>query len=157
MSDAPRDRLPGWLWIGVPFAIFFIAKSLTLFATIVAAYLQVHYDFWFEVGMVVGQVLFQWLMLGPRTWAARLEYALLVTSVSTLGAILLGPLLLWNYRSAIGPGPATIYFFAVVAIMFLCHGALVRRRGFPAYASFTWIAYRIPILLLVVRWSALPI
>jgi hypothetical protein len=152
MRDNPSPR---WLWLAVPFAVLLVAKSLSLFAAIIAGYLRIHYDFWFEVGMVIGQVLFQWLMLGRRGWTARSEYALLVISVSTLGAALLIPLLAWNHVVPVHPGTATAYFFGVVFIMFLCHRRLVRWRQLPTYLSFTWIAYRIPILLYVVRWSAL--
>ncbi len=132
----------------LPFAVLFVGKTLAAFAAIIQAHLSIHYDVWFEIGMVVGQVLFQWLFMLRRTWKERLDYALILFFVSTLGAILLWPLLLWN-RSSV---PIALgWFFTVVGIMFAAHWVLVARRRLPKLLCATWVLYRVLILLVIVK------
>jgi hypothetical protein len=138
--------------MALPFAVGFIALTLSGFARIIRAQLAIEYDVWFELGMVTGQIAFQWLVLWRRSWAERLDYALLVTSVSTFGAILLWPLLLWNARRPVESLPAIAYFFAVVGLMFVSHVMLLEWRKLPPALSASWVGYRLLILLVAVRW-----
>lgn len=135
----------------VPFATALIAKTLAAFAVIIQPYLAIHYDLRFELGMVIGQVLFQWCVLWRRRWSERLDYALILIGVSGLGAALLWPLLLWNHTVAVTPPAAVLWFFAVVGVMFLAHWQLVKRAGLPLVLCGTWVVYRLVLLLIVVK------
>lgn len=138
--------------LALPLAIFAVAATLSAFAQIVRDHLAITYDLWFELGMVVGQVLFQWAVLWRRSWAERLDYAVILVFVSGLGAALLWPLLLWNHLAPVGPLAAVIYFFAVVAVMFGVHLRLVRRAALPLVLCLTWVVYRLLILLVVLPY-----
>ena len=128
-----------------------IARTLAAFAVIIRPYLAIDYDLWFEIGMVVGQVLFQWCVLWRQTWRERFDYAGVLVLVSSIGAVLLWPLLLWNRGTPVSPLPAVIYFSAVVSLMFIVHVALVMRRKLPKVVCATWVFYRLILLLVVVK------
>lgn len=130
-----------------------IAKSLSAFAAIIRGYLAIDYNLWFELGMVVGQVLFQWCVLWRRTWKERIDYAGVLILVSSIGALLLVPLLLLHRAAPVTPVLAVGYFFTVVAVMFGVHLALVMRLALPKILCATWVLYRLCILAYVVRWS----
>ena len=135
----------------VPIAIVLIAKTLALFAAIIQPYLAIHYDVRFELGMVIGQVLFQWCVLWRRPWSLKLDYALVLIAISGLGAALLWPLLLWSYLAPVTPLAAVLWFFAVVGVMFLAHWRLVKKVGAPLVLCGTWVVYRLLLLLVIVK------
>lgn len=128
-----------------------IARTLAAFADRISIYLAVRYDWRLELGLVVGQVLFQWLFLLRRPWVERLSYAWILIAVSTLGAVLLWPLLAFVPRSA-PPLGHVAWFFGVVAVMFVAHYALVARHQLPKRLCVTWVVYRLLILAFVARW-----
>lgn len=132
-------------------AVVPIAKTLAGFAAIVAQYLVIQYDVWFELGMVIGQVLFQWSVLWRRTWNERLQYAVALVLVSALGSVLLWPLLLWHTVATVSPLVAVLYFFAVVGIMFGVHWRVVLRLALPTIVCATWVLYRLVILFVVLK------
>ena len=139
----------------MPLVVAFVAATLARFVTLIRPYLAVEYDVRVECAMVTGQVLFQWLVLWTRTWAVRLEYGLLVLGVSTLGAALLLPLLAYGATTPVSAGQATGYFFAVVGVMFVAHARLLQRLELPSHLTATWVLYRLFLLGVLVRWSAL--
>lgn len=141
--------------VGFPIAILFIAKTLATFATIIAAHLRIQYDFWFELGMVIGQVLFQWAVMWRRSWTERIRYAFVLIFVSLLGATLLWPMLGYHLRvSTLSPLLATAYFFGVVGVMFAVHWWLVKKREkLPVILCATWVVYRLLILAYVLKLS----
>lgn len=132
-------------------AVALIAKTLAAFAVIVQPYLAIHYDVRFELGIVIGQVLFQWVVLWRRPWSEKRDYALILIGVSGLGAALLWPLLLRNQFSPVMPLAAVAYFFLVVGVMFLAHWQLVKRAGLPLVLCGTWVVYRLFLLLVLVK------
>lgn len=136
----------------LPLAALVVARTLAAFATIIRDFLTVQYDLWFELGMVIGQVAFQWAVLWRRTWTDRLDYAVILVFVSSLGAALLWPLLLWNHFAPVRPLVAVAHFFAVVAVMFAVHARLVARTALPLVLCATWVAYRLLILAVVLPW-----
>lgn len=146
-----KPRASPWLFLAVVPSIAVIAKTLAAFAGIIQPYLAIHYDLRFELGMVIGQVLFQWCVLWRRPWGERLDYALILVGVSGLGAALLWPLLLWNHLAPLTPLAAVAYFFAVVGVMFLAHWKMVQRAGLPLILCATWVVYRLFLLLAVVK------
>jgi hypothetical protein len=132
-------------------AVVTIAKTLEAFAAIIRVYLAVHYDWRLEVGLVTGQVIFQWLWMARRSWPERLSYAWILIAVSSGGAVLLWPLL--AVASRVTPLQAVGWFFAVVAVMFVGHAWLVVRARLPAWLCATWVLYRLGLLAGLVRWS----
>ncbi len=163
MDDPTPPHRPVLLSLGwkvvplLPFATIGIALSLAGFASIIRGYLRIHYDVWFELGMVTGQIAFQWLALTwpwRRPWKARLDYALILFAVSGLGALLLVPLIFTEHHhpTVITPLVATIYFFAVVLVMFVVHYRLVIRANLPKGLCVTWVLYRLLILGFVMKW-----
>jgi hypothetical protein len=140
----------GWrTGLALPLVVFVVAGTLAEFAQIIRDYLAVRYDLWFELGMVVGQVVFQWAVLWRRSWTERLDYAVILVFISGLGAALLWPLLLWNRLAPVRPLAAVAYFSAVVAVIFVVHLHLVRRAALPLILCATWVLYRLLILLVV--------
>ena len=135
----------------MPVAVVLIAKTLAGFAAIIQPYLAIHYDVRFELGMVIGQVLFQWCVMWKRTWSKRLDYALVLIAVSGMGAALLWPLLLWNHVAPVAPLEAVAWFSAVVGVMFGAHWLLVKRTGLPVVLCGTWVVFRLLLLLVVVK------
>lgn len=126
-----------------------VAATLAAFAQIIRDYLAVRYDLWFELGMVSGQVIFQWAVLWRRSWTDRLDYAVILVFVSSLGAALLWPLLVWDRVVPVRPLAAVAYFFAIVAVMFVVHLRLVRQAALPLVLCLTWVVYRLLILVVV--------
>jgi hypothetical protein len=140
----------GWkTGLALPLAALAVAQTLAAFATIIRDHLAIDYDLRFELGMVVGQVLFQWAVLWRGSWADRLDYAVILVLVSSLGAALLWPLLLWHRLAPVRPLAAVAYFFAVVAVMFVVHLRLVRRAALPLVLCMTWVVYRLLILAVI--------
>lgn len=154
-EHATRTRLSALGWKVaplVPVGIVGIAFTLGRFAAIIQAYLAITYDLRFELGMVVGQIVFQWAVLARKTWADRIECALVLLAVSGLGAVLLWPLLAFHaVVRPVTPLAAIGYFFAVVAVMFVVHWRLVVRAGLPTVLCATWVVYRLLLLGIIVR------
>lgn len=149
-AEMRRDlRFGRWTGLALPFAALVTAWTLAGFARIVQDHLTVQYDLWFEIGMVFGQVAFQWVVLWRGTWTDRLDYAVILVFVSSLGAALLWPLLVLNTIDPVRPLVAILYFFAVVAVMFAVHLINVARAGLPWVLCATWVVYRLLILAVV--------
>ena len=153
MSDAREERLaPYFATVGAVVSIAIVARTLAAFARIIQPYLAVRYSVWIEVGTVVGQVLFQWLVMARRSWPERLRYAALVLGVSGLGAVLLWPLLLLNLFAPVTVPTAIGCFFAIVALMFVVHWLFVGYLKLPRSLCATWVVYRLFLLAVLVRW-----
>ena len=143
---------PAWRLVPVALvSIAVVAKTLAAFARIIEPYLAIHYDVWFELGMVTGQVLFQWLVLWRGSWNDRLYYGGVLLTVSTLGAVLIWPLLMFHHRSPVTPVVGVVYFMGVVAIIFAAHAVLVMRAKLPPLLCATWVIYRLLILAVAVK------
>lgn len=141
------------LLIGTPLATLFIATSLSTFAVIIQDHLRVHYDLWFELGMVTGQVAFQWLMMWRRTWTERARYAFVLIGVSLVGAALLWPMLAWHlWVTGLSQLAVTLWFFGVVGVMFLVHMWLVKREKLPLFLCASWVVYRLLILIITLKY-----
>jgi hypothetical protein len=131
-------------------ALLVIARTLASFATRIAPYLAVHYDWRLEIALVLGQVAFQWAFMFRRPRQEKLSYAWILICISGVGAILLWPLL------AFGGGASLLvtlgWFFGVVGIMFGVHWLLVVRHDLPKWLCASWVLYRLLLLAFVVRW-----
>ncbi len=129
------------------FCIFISSYSLSSFAYIIRDYLHVSYDYWKEIIMVVGQVGFQWLFMANSSWTQRYTYMIIALSVSMVGSIMLLPLIFYSFSSEVSPMVAGFYFILVVLSIFLLHRVLVKKQGLPLHLTYTWILYRLFLLL----------
>ena len=125
------------------------AFALGSFAKIIQGYLAVRYDYGTELLMVAGQVGFQWIFMGNTSWVARRTYAIVALSVSMIGSVLLLPLIVIHGVSAVSPLFATVWFFAVVGVIFVVHHGLVVRCKLPGRLTVTWVIYRLLLLAYV--------
>jgi hypothetical protein len=130
-------------------AILFTAFSLSTYAAYLQQYIAVQYSFYFELGMVCGQVLFQLLWIRKRPFVLRKWYVFHLLTISLLGSALLwlfiGAAHLWTLPGFV----ALAYFGCVVLFMFVEHRRRVALLSLPACLSYTWVLYRILILLFI--------
>jgi hypothetical protein len=124
--------------------------ALSRFAFLIQHLLRVHYDWRFEFFMVTGQLLFQLPFLLKYPLVLKLDYFINMLLVSFLGSILLMPLLIINHFTDISDVFNLCYFFGVVAFMFLVHKHRVKVLALPFYISYTWVLYRVIILLFII-------
>ena len=126
------------------------AGCLQSFAGLIEGYLSIDYSFSVEVCMVIGQVVFQWLVLARASWWDRLRYVPIVLSISLMGSVLLLPLLGWAAVRELSPLAALAWFFSVVLVMFLTHRHWIKRVGLPWHLTWTWVLYRVLLLFIIV-------
>ncbi len=130
-------------------AIVFTAYTLSLYAAYLQRFISIQYSFYFELAMVLGQLVFQTLFIWKRPRQLKLCYYLHLLTVSFSGTVLLWAMIGLH---ALFPVPDTIalaYFFAVVVFMFFEHKRRLMLIGLPFYLSFTWLLYRSLILLYI--------
>ena len=144
------DRASQVLFAAV--AIIITALVLSRFAVIIQPVLAIQYSWLFELGMVIGQVLFQWCFLARQPFRVKWSYALQVLGVSLMGAIMLIPLVTLHHFYAVPIWAAVIYFFGVVGIMFGVHRLRVKALTLPWYICWTWVLYRCLLLVFIVKW-----
>ncbi len=128
-------------------AIVFTAWSLSIYAHYLQRFISVQYSFWFELAMVLGQLLFQTLFILKRPWRLKLHYYLQLLTVSFMGSVLLWGVIGWQAFLPLNDNVALGYFFCVLVFMFFEHKRRLKRMGLPVYLSFTWLLYRGLILL----------
>lgn len=136
------------LGLGLYLALTVVASGFALgsFAKIIQPYLAVAYDYRTEALMVCGQVLFQWLFMVRSSWPERKTYAVIALTISGLGSVLLFPLLAYAAIWGAPAAAALVYFFGVVAIIFIAHHRLIRRERLPLILAATWVLYRLLLL-----------
>lgn len=130
-------------------AIVFTAWALSLYAVYLRRFIAIHYSFYFELAMVLGQLLFQTLFIRKRPLQLKFRYYLHLLTVSFIGSVLLwlmiGVHALWPVTDTI----SLFYFFVVVVIMFFEHKRRLVHLGLPFYLSLTWLLYRSLILIYI--------
>jgi len=126
------------------------AIVLSNYAVLLEGYIRIKYDWWFELCVVFGQIIFQWIFLYKSGWQLKMEYAFHLLAVSTLGSIALVVLLLINQFYAIADYIALFYFFIVVGCMFFEHRRRVKKLELPTMVCYTWILYRLFILSYII-------
>lgn len=140
---------------GLLYIIFIVSVTtfaLSNFSRIVAIYLSISYNWLFELGMVVGQILFQWMFLFKYSFPTKLTYAYHLLTVSFIGSLLLLPLLLVHQLYPISTIIALGYFFSVVIFMFINHRGRVIQLRLPKFICYTWVLYRLLILLYIIKY-----
>lgn len=144
---APRKIVGHSAAIGI--AILFTAFSLSHYAVLLRQYITIQYSFYFELGMVGGQLLFQALFLLKKPVSLIYRYWLQLLTVSFTGSVLLCLFLGIHRLLPVAPVVALGYFFCVVLFMFLMHRRRVQQLQLPAYLSYTWLLYRSLILIYI--------
>lgn len=124
--------------------------ALSSVAHIVDRYLAVRYGFWLESFFVVAQVGFQWMFMPTSPWKLRQQYAVVALSVSMAGSLMLLPLLAFHRWHGAQPVFALAYFFAIVLVIFGIHHREIRRGGYPAHLTWTWLLYRTLLLVFLI-------
>ena len=125
------------------------AAALSQFAKLIQHLLSVRYDWKFELSMVLGQLAFQFSFIYKKTNEQKISYYFNMLLVSLIGSVLLLPLLIINYFYSLNSLSNILYFFAVVLIMFFEHRRRVKKLEFPSYISYTWVLYRLLILIFI--------
>ena len=125
------------------------ALTLHQYAKLIRHLLTIKYNWQFELLMVTGMLFFQYPFIYKNTWSLKLEYYFNMLLVSLMGAVLLFPVLALNQYSNYTDTFNLLYFFAVVLIMFFVHKRIVAKLGLPVLVSYTWVLYRIFILIFI--------
>ncbi len=126
------------------------AFTLSQYANLVQHLLSVKYNWLFELLMVIGMVLFQWVFISKKSRDILMDYFLKMLQVSLIGSVLLWPLLFMNRYYNFADATNIVYFFCVVTIMFFIHKNIVTKMKLPFYLSYTYILYRFIILLFII-------
>jgi hypothetical protein len=130
-------------------AIAFISFTLSRYALLVQHLLRIRYSSIFEVCMVTGMLLFQFIFIYKKNRKLILDYFANVLMVSVIGSLLLLPLIFINHVFPLSDLLNICYFFLVVLYMFFEHKKRVKAIGLPTYLSYTWILYRVIILAFI--------
>lgn len=125
------------------------AFTLSRYALLIQHLLKIHYNWQFELLMVLGMLFFQFPFIYQKANSLKLEYYFNMLLVSLMGSLLLWPLLIMNQFYHCGDTINLIYFFTVVLLMFLEHKRRVAKLSMPVFISYTWVLYRVIILLFI--------
>ena len=125
------------------------AYALSSFALLIQSLLSIPYQWELEAAIVIGQLIFQFPFIFRRKATQIFEYYYNMLMVSLIGSILLLPIILYNMYHSLSQQWNIIYFFAVVAILFIEHMRRVRILELPVYLCITWAAYRFIILFFI--------
>jgi hypothetical protein len=123
--------------------------SLNQFAKLIQYLITIKYDWKFELTMVVGQLFFQLPFIFKETTEQKINYYFNMLIVSMMGSVLLLPLIVFNNFYLLSNLINLIYFFSVVLFMFFEHKSRVKKLVLPFYISYTWVLYRVLILIFI--------
>lgn len=130
-------------------AIFLTACTLNIYSGYLQQFIAIRYSFYFELVMVLGQLVFQSVILWRRPLAVKGGYGFHLLTVSLLGSLLLWLFIAGKQFLSLSAHMALLYFLCVVVFMFLEHKRRVSLLGLPVYLSFTWLLYRGLILIFI--------
>jgi hypothetical protein len=130
--------------------IFVTCVTLNLFARLIAPLLRIHYDWRFELAIVLGQLLFQLPFIYKFAPEIKLEYYYNMLLLSFAGSLLLWPLLIVNAFVPLAQWLNVFCFFGIVIFMFLEHKRRVYHLSLPTFISYTWALYRFLVLLVII-------
>ena len=105
-----------------------------------------------ELLMASGQIVFQYCFLLNKNREIIINYLGNLMTVSLYGCLLLIPMIIIEQISFINPSVALIWLSATILLIFLEHIRRVRILQLPKHLSFTWIIYRIIVLLLILKF-----
>lgn len=133
----------------MPGCIAITAFTLSRYALLIEHLLAIKYNWVFELCMVIGMLFFQYPFIYKKSWAVKLDYYFNMLLVSAMGSVVLWPLLIANRFYTCGDTVNLIYFFAVVLFMFIEHKRRVAKLSLPVFISYTWVLYRLIILIFI--------
>ncbi len=126
------------------------AFVLSQYAKLIQHLLSVHYNWQFELLMVLGMLIFQYPFIYKKSWNTKLDYYYKILLVSLMGSLMLLPLLILNNHFILSDFINLSIFFLIVGIMFFVHKYIVTKMQLPFYLSYTYILYRFIILLFII-------
>lgn len=139
-----------WLQVTVMlFCMAVTAFTLNRYAALVQHLVNTRYNWQFELWMVTGMLVFQYPFTRKAGWELKLQYYVGMLLVSAMGSVLLMPLLVLNNYTDAGDVCNLAWFFTVVLIMFFVHRQLVTKLNMPGLLSYTWVVYRLLILIYI--------
>jgi hypothetical protein len=124
--------------------------TLSHYSILIQHLLSIKYNWQFELFMVLGMIVFQYLFIYSKNWSKKLDYFFKMLLVSLSGSVLLWPLLVANTYMRFSDIINIVYFFSIVTIMFFMHKNIVTKMKLPFYLSYTYILYRFIILLFII-------
>lgn len=132
------------------------------FATVITAIVLYHYAALIpvlpqanstrEVLIALGQLAFQSLFILKQDKKTILNYAGNLMTVSLMGSLLLLPMLLLQTIVNVPENVILVWFATTVFIMFMEHFRRIKILELPPYLCFTWVVYRLIILLLILNF-----
>ncbi|MDT0558420.1 DCC1-like thiol-disulfide oxidoreductase family protein [Ichthyenterobacterium sp. W332] len=109
-------------------------------------------NFIIEGVITTGQIIFQLLFITSLKIKQKFNYIGNLMTVSLAGSLLL--LVMLGLNAVFGLNQLTIVlgFLIIVSLMFLEHQRRVTLLDFPKHLSYTWILYRILVLILILNF-----
>lgn len=99
--------------------------------------------------ITIGQLVFQGVLIYKLDKKTILNYFGNVMTISLMGSLLLLPLLTINWMVEISETIFLIGFGITVLIMFIEHYRRIKLLKLPSFLSYTWVLYRILIVLTI--------
>lgn len=97
----------------------------------------------------IGQLVFQGLLIYKLDKKTILNYFGNVMTISLMGSLMLLTLLIINWIVQISETILLIGFGITVLVMFMEHFKRVKLLKLPSFLSYTWVVYRLLILLII--------
>ncbi len=143
LSCTPRFNLKYRL-IYILLSVFAVGYSLYCFSNCIMGLPQTN---WYsELGIGVGQIVFQSVFLIRKKVETIWNYIGHLMTVSLMGSGALGLILLLHYSVGFSQPLLLALFAAVVGGMFYEHKRRITILKLPYYITYTWIAYRVLVL-----------
>ncbi|WP_299277443.1 hypothetical protein [uncultured Psychroserpens sp.] len=102
-----------------------------------------------ESSITIGQIIFQGLFIVKLNKKTVLNYIGNLMTVSLMGSLLLLPILLLQSITYVSDNILLLWFGITASLMFLEHYRRIKLLKLPYFLSFTWVLYRILILLII--------
>ena len=101
--------------------------------------------------ITVGQLIFQGILIYKLEKRTVLNYLGNLMTISLMGSLLLTALLILNWIIPVSETIFILWFGITVLIMFLEHFRRIRLLELPSYLSYTWVLYRVLVLLIILN------
>lgn len=102
-----------------------------------------------ECLIALGQIGFQALFISKLKSEKQLTYIGNLMTISVMGSLILIPVLILNTFVSLSEIGLLTWFGLTVSIMLYEHTKRVKLLELPSYLSFTWVLYRMLVLLLI--------
>jgi predicted DCC family thiol-disulfide oxidoreductase YuxK len=153
-KEGERDCTPqahkAYRWMYIILGAIITSIVLSQFSFLLASQLGVDFPAYQEWLICFGQIAWQLIAIHIINKQKRLDYLGNMTTVSIIGALLMIPLLIFNWMGTLNYLQLLIYFSVVVAYMFLLHLKRSKNLQLPLSISMSWIIYRTLLLLIII-------